>query len=188
MSFVVCKVSISLQISKMSQQKTYRYKGKRVSEKQYNHMVQRSLLGKSNLGRKAVAIEPEEVKNPALDGVRILDLKYMAKFMVCKSCDDPLLIQCIESERREGLASYFGIRCSKCSYLNTVTSGEQYQLSEDDKKKFAINTKAVLGNFISVPSKFHSFSTILIFEIILFFVQLLCILETDILILTKSVE
>lgn len=83
-----------------------------------------------------------------VEGIRMIDVQHMAKLMNCVKCKAPLLMQKISSEKTEGYGSFFKIACVECSFLNTVTSSEQYQILTE-KKKFVINSKIALGKIFS---------------------------------------
>ena len=66
-------------------------------------------------------------------GNRIVNLQHMANQLYCSDCNEPLLIQNIEKEKVQGLASIFSIRCRECLLVNTVKSGEEYKSPDTGK-------------------------------------------------------
>lgn len=116
-------------------------------------MIKRSLVGKSNKGRRVLTTRDE---NPAknvlpVQGCRVVDFQHMANQMICSACKTPLLIKNIVRERVEGLGSHLYIRCTHCSKVANVTTGEQYKILDKDKRPaFVINTKSALGKILSI--------------------------------------
>ena len=96
----------------MSEEKP-RWKGKFMKKKLCNHMLKRSETGKKN---KKILIDQivEEENEVPTEGNRIIDMKLLAKNMVCTSCKEPLLLRNIESETVRGVSSIFYIGCRDC--------------------------------------------------------------------------
>ena len=65
--------------------------------------------------------------------------------MFCASCNTPLHLSNIESERRYGLGSILFIRCQNnvCWALNDVKTGKRSQGA------FDVNSKLALGNYFT---------------------------------------
>lgn len=81
-------------------------------------------------------------------GRRIVELDVLAKRMFCASCNTPLHLSNIESERRYGLGSILFIRCQNnvCWALNDVKTGKRSQGA------FDVNSKLALGNYFTVKN------------------------------------
>nr|XP_034330256.1 uncharacterized protein LOC117690347 isoform X2 [Crassostrea gigas] len=73
-------------------------------------------------------------------GRRIVELDVLAKRMFCASCNTPLHLSNIESERRYGLGSILFIRCQNnvCWALNDVKTGKRSQGAFDVNSKLAL--------------------------------------------------
>ena len=126
----------------------YRWKGKFVKKKVYKAMVQRVNNGRNRKKVHTECSDDHETSNELLvnvQGNRVVNLQLMASEMFCSNCNEPLLLQNIESEIIRGLASVFKIRCRECLLVNTVNTGEKYKNPVTDRPIFSINTKAALG-------------------------------------------
>lgn len=136
--------------------KMFRYKGRLVSEKNYNHIMKKSEIGKLNKGRRVLKVSDEcQQKSYPVLGTRIINMEYLSKSLICKSCGIQLLLQNIVKEKIEALGSYFKVRCHKCEDLSVVTSSELFDMPsgcDRAKKGFVINSKVALGNFVNACS------------------------------------
>ena len=152
--------------------KVWRWKGRMVTEKQYNRRLRLSEMGKTIAERrlkKAEEMENSSSEEPAQsnsnlqkeadvgpvqesdgEACRIVDLQMLAQQMWCGSCKECLSFENIENETRRGLASTFNIRCHKCLLINMVTTGRQHPSSAGKNlhsaaSRFEINTNIIMG-------------------------------------------
>ncbi|XP_014207300.1 uncharacterized protein LOC106638560 [Copidosoma floridanum] len=135
----------------------YRWKGKFVTKKVYNAMLQRRQNG---LDRRKERVHNSNEKagcdeTYSVDGNRIVNLQYMSKQMVCLMCKEKLLLQNIEKETQMGLASIFYVRCQSCLYVNSVKSGEEFTSPFSGNALFSINAQAALGAVHSGLGQVH---------------------------------
>ena len=130
--------------------KTYRWKGKIVTESVYKQRLAQQKNGQA----RQISTEPGETdvtrtenveENNVFDGRRIVDLNILGQQLWCTCCAEALSLQHVESEVRRGLASQLLIRCHKCLILNTVCTGKQQSTTDKRRGHFDINSKAALG-------------------------------------------
>lgn len=91
------------------------------------------------------------------DGRRIVELGLLAdQLRACKNCSNPLFLHNIDNEQRVGYASILYVSC-ECGFMNKVSTGKSHRPSDKTKRGmpvYDINTKAVLGKFISIICSF----------------------------------
>lgn len=81
----------------------------------------------------------------------MVNLDYLGKQLFCLSCKSPLFLTAIEGETLMGIHSVLHVKCSSCSMLRTVHTGNCDKVNEDarkflpDKQHSDITTQAVLG-------------------------------------------
>ena len=85
------------------------------------------------------SLPPQSV--PPLPGRRIVDVDFLSSKMQCKMCNEELSLKSIISEKREGLGSYFYIKCI-CGLTNKISTGKTHKKFPSGKAIFDINTKA----------------------------------------------
>ncbi|KAK0170513.1 hypothetical protein PV328_008351 [Microctonus aethiopoides] len=78
------------------------------------------------------------------DGRRIVELTTLAKNLKCSQCEDMLSLEKIVKEKRIGPNSLLLIRCRKCA-INTLVPTGKMHITNNNKTKADVNTKAVLG-------------------------------------------
>lgn len=146
----------------------YFWRGKRVTEKVYNHRLQQQQLGKSirsiygtkngvdNLKNdtniKFVGIQKRPIRHSALkeqatcdvEGRRIVHIKTLGEQMICKTCTSILSLSDITDEKQRGLASIFYVKCRGCNISTEVHTDKRHAVS-NQKIHFDTNTKAVIG-------------------------------------------
>lgn len=129
-----------------------RWKGKLVSEKQYNHRMR---LLESNKKRKRSVTTENKDENPCIiSGRRVVNLKVMAQHMDCTSCKAVLSLRNIEKETRRGLASIFLVRCRDCLILNIVPTDNVHP-GPGNRSLFAVNSDAVAGKAFKFPTAYQ---------------------------------
>lgn len=123
----------------------FRWKGKIVTEKVYNHRVAVSSIGKNNKNHVVVSDKKDD-SNSIVEGRRIVDIRTLANCLSCSGCNDILSLKDIEKEECRGLASIFDIRCRTCLLVNRVpTSACVLKNDRKRMKIYDVNSKAVLG-------------------------------------------
>jgi len=94
-------------------------------------------------------MEPMEI-----EGRRIVNIKFLAQELNCKSCETVLSLKNIISEIIFGLGSQFIIQCHNCLRCKEVYTDKRHE-SIDGAKHFDVNTKAVIGKYIILLKCFH---------------------------------
>ncbi|KAK0071017.1 hypothetical protein PV325_013669, partial [Microctonus aethiopoides] len=79
------------------------------------------------------------------DGYRIVHKSHLAEQMKCSSCNATLSFGNEEQETKVGVASILSIRCAECLLINKVSTGPQYNNTNNGYKVFDINSRLVLG-------------------------------------------
>ncbi|XP_011876984.1 PREDICTED: uncharacterized protein LOC105567056, partial [Vollenhovia emeryi] len=120
-----------------------RYKGRFISKKQRDKRLKAIEHGKSLLKPKKKVQESD--KECIVEGLRLCDLKVIARYLYCICCQEILSLENIEREEKRGLASIFSVRCHKCLHVNIVPTGKPHE-GPSGKPIFDVNTKAVLGS------------------------------------------
>lgn len=120
----------------------FRWKGKVVSEKQYNNYLRLQERGKQTRQKSvpSSAVKKDEEDLPT----RILDFNEMMKHMTCSSCKAYLYLSNIKKEEKFGLGSIFHISCQACSTVTKVPSSKKPDDSEGNPI-FEINQQCVTG-------------------------------------------
>ncbi|KAK0169410.1 hypothetical protein PV327_011592 [Microctonus hyperodae] len=106
-------------------------------------------LGKSKLKKAYETVTSdmtsyEKNNYKTCDGRRIVELTVLAKNLKCSQCEDVLSLEKIVSEKRIGLNSQLLIYCPKCA-INTLVPTGKMHITNNNKTKADVNTKAVLG-------------------------------------------
>jgi len=125
-------------MSTQLREKTGRFiKQKRLSQK-LNSLQAMSAAKKKHI---QTAIQDNDVCN----GRRIVEIKELAKNLVCCRCNEGLRLDDIENEYRQGLFSTLNIKCKKCFATTPVRTGKITKSSSFNNLN--VNKTAVLGKF-----------------------------------------
>ena len=123
--------------------KQFRWKGKIVSEKKYNHMLRLTEFGRKRR-KTTVPVSNEHQDEGVSKECRFINLSEMMKHMKCFSCNADLHLANITKEDTFGLGSLFHISCSACSSITRVPSSKKNDDSEGTPS-FEINKQFILG-------------------------------------------
>ena len=124
--------------------KTTRWKGRFITEKQYNRKEKQSIIGKSNTKINVAEENNDTKEDRVVKGLRIVDFNVLASHMYYTFCKSLLSLSNIEDEMRKGLDSIFKVRCRDCLIMNEVPTGYMHN-STTGEMLFDINSKLALG-------------------------------------------
>lgn len=144
-------------MSDTSEKEVYRWKGKIVTKKVYEHRLAQQQNGlkskKVKLTSNTCDNNSDKGEQTCTEGRRIVELKTLGEHLWCISCKEALSFQFIENETRRGLGSQLSIRCHKCLIMNQIYTSKYVQCADDKRSiRVATNYKAVLGNCLSIIS------------------------------------